>query len=1044
MFEVIQVFRVIQVFEVIQMFQDDLYVSGVPGDPGVSDMFQVIQMVQVIQVIHMFQDPCPPSIHLNSDFLPNQTERVLRAGSAFTLSCHGNGSVHWSSTAFRLLYRDQLPDPVKVNRSDVRHTGTYRCGYTNQSLVHLDIWIHLYVSDPSNPYSVFVTPRSIPSLKEGQDFLFRCLLTNPSITNLTLQLESGAGYRGQVLPHGMNVTVDPRKGALIRHLQRRFNGRYVCSGWRDGRQVRSTPVDLLVLPREQFEVTCLTSNPSHFYNVTWTHPHTQMASITVSRQYTNHLYINSTLTVAAVSLTHSGPYTCTAVNEAGVATAIAHLRVLDRPYLRMYLQQHANANTRTMEVNGALLANVSSSSMEIMEANEELVANVSTNRMEMNEASNANISGSSRVEAYEDRDVILTFVMNAYPPIRSHRWMIPTHVNNNNNTVYQESYTSNGTRSEASLLLRRVRQEERGQYSFHFSNSFFSGSMNIDLRIYRLPSVLVTLENNTLTCSSSGYPLPTISWYTCPGVKDTCGDISTYQVSPADVISQEEEEQVREYLALPLSTGFDITAECAANNSMGLSRGVFSLRSPGEPQMFFTTSLIGALSAAAVLLLLLLVVFYKWKQKPKYEIRWKIIESNDGNNYTFVDPTQLLYNYKWEFPRDKLRLGAVLGSGAFGKVVEATAYGLGTDNNITRVAVKMLKPSAHSEEREALMSELKILSHLGYHDNIVNLLGACTRGGPMLMITEYCSHGDLLNFLRGHAQDFMASILSVDEVEGEAFYKNMAAQHARLRSDSGISCCSEYQEMQPILSPGQKQLGVQRDSLSVGDLMRFSYQVAQGLDFLSTQNCIHRDVAARNVLLTDHRVAKICDFGLARDIRNDDNYIVQGNARLPVKWMAPESIFQCIYTVQSDVWSYGVLLWEIFSLGKSPYPNIAVDTNFYKMIKDGRHMDQPDFAPAEMYQLMTLCWSLEPTDRPTFKMIGQLINRLLPSPNDMLPHHSEQTSYRNIDECREEEEEAEEVRGRDTLKRRGEEEETCEEEEEEEGEAIIKNIYRLS
>lgn len=268
----------------------------------------------------------------------------------------------------------------------------------------------------------------------------------------------------------------------------------------------------------------------------------------------------------------------------------------------------------------------------------------------------------------------------------------------------------------------------------------------------------------------------------------------------------------------------------------------------------------------------------------------------------------------------------------------------------------------------------------------------------MLMITEYCSHGDLLNFLRSHSQDFMASILCVDEIEGGAFYKNMAAQQARLRSDSGISCCSEYQEMQPVLSPGQTPPSVQTDSLSVCDLMRFSYQVAQGLDFLSTRNCIHRDVAARNVLLTDVGVAKICDFGLARDIRNDDSYIVQGNARLPVKWMAPESIFQCVYTVQSDVWSYGVLLWEIFSLGKSPYPNVVVDTNFYMMIKDGGHMDQPDYAPAEMYELMRRCWSLEPTDRPTFKMIGQIIDRLLPP-----PCHSEQT-YRNVAAHREEEE----------------------------------------
>ncbi|XP_030294083.1 macrophage colony-stimulating factor 1 receptor 2-like isoform X1 [Sparus aurata] len=1019
------------------------------------------------------EPPGPPLIHLNSDFLPNQTEVVLTASTPFTLSCHGNGSVRWSSTAFNLMYEENLQDLVQVPRSNPKHTGTYRCGYSNQSLEHLYTWIHLYVKDPARPNSVFVTSRRPPHVKEDQDFLFRCLLTDPSVTYLTLQSEGSNGGRGRGLPRGMNVTFDPKRGALIRDLQRSFNGRYFCSGWKDGQQFKSEAVDLRVVPRlrhppsvsvsqavlvclegEKFEVTCRSSNPNHFHNLTWTDPSKKTLKLPVHRKpFDGRHYMESTLKISAVSQIHSGTYTCTAINDAGVATATTQLRVLDGPYLWIYLQpmQHANTNNKTTEVNEDLVANISSMPMKVqgqleakissgsLEVNKELIANVSTHKIDANGDSRVNISGSGMVEVYEGQDVMLTFVIESYPPIMNQSWTTPTKVKDNyNNIVYQETYTANGYRSEASLLLRRVRQEDRGQYSFHFSNSFFSGSYNIDLQIYRSPSTVVSVENDTLTCRSSGYPLPIILWYACPGFQDTCGDVSAYQVSPADVTSQEGEEEVRIHLTLPLSAG-DVTVECVAYNDVGESREIFN---PRQPKIFFTQPLIGALSAAAVLLLLLLVVFYKWRQKPKYEIRWKIIESTDGNNYTFVDPTQLPYNYKWEFPRDKLRLGAVLGSGAFGKVVEATAYGLGKENDITRVAVKMLKPSALSVEREALMSELKILSHLGYHDNIVNLLGACTQGGPMLMITEYCSHGDLLNFLRGHAQDFMESFLSVDEVEGEAFYKNIAIQQARLRSDSGISCSSDYQEMQPVLSPGQTNLGVQTGSLSVGDLMRFSHQVAQGLDFLSTRNCIHRDVAARNVLLTDHCVAKICDFGLARDIRNDDSYIVQGNARLPVKWMAPESIFQCVYTVQSDVWSYGVLLWEIFSLGKSPYPNVVVDTHFYKMIKDGGHMNQPDFAPAEMYQLMTHCWRLEPTDRPTFKVIAQLINRLLPSTGDTSPYHGDQM-YRNIDECREEEEEEEEITGRNTLKR-GEEEERRDDSDDKEEESVMKNIYQLS
>ncbi|XP_039633778.1 macrophage colony-stimulating factor 1 receptor 2-like [Perca fluviatilis] len=1013
--------------------------------------------VELIYCWFVSDSPGPPSIRLNSNLLTNQSKVVLTADSAFSLSCHGNLSLHWTTTAFRLQFLDPLPNPVEVTSSNPRHTGTYRCGYTNQSLQHLHTWVHLYVKDTAQPSSVFVVPNNLPDMREGRDFLFRCMLTDPSVNNLTLQSSDSRGGKVQDLPSSMDVTFDPQKGALIRDVQMLFTGHYVCSGWRDGKQFRSTAVHLFVIPRlrhppflsvsvdesvrlkgEQYDITCITSNPNHFYNITWTHPKKKMLNVSVSHLYSNkRLYINSTVAVAAVGREHSGDYTCTAVNEAGVATATTRLTVVDAPYLRIYLQRanaNVNANTKPTEINEDPMANVSRMLMEeqaepeanissnLLAVNGERATNVSSNGTDVN--GGANVSGSSLVEVYEGKDVMLTFVMEAYPPIRSQHWTTTTH--NNNDTVYQESYAANGYRSEASLLLHRVRQEDRGRYSFHFSNSFFNGSQNINLRVYRSPSVDISQENNTLTCSSSGYPLPTIFWYTCPGVQDTCGDLSTYQVSPADVTSQlEAEQEVKKQLMLPPSPD-DVTAECVADNQVGASRRVFNLRSAGTPGTSLTLALIGALIAVAILFLLIL--FVNWIMKPRYEIRWKIIESTEGNNYTFVDPTQLPYNQRWEFPRDKLRLGAVLGSGAFGKVVEATAYGLGSDN-ATRVAVKMLKPSAHSEEREALMSELKILGYLGYHDNIVNLLGACTRGGPMLMITEYCSHGDLLNFLRARAQDFMASMLSVDEVKGEVFYKN-----SRLRSDSGISCCSEYQEMLPALSPGQTHLGVH-------DLMRFSYQVAQGLDFLSTRNCIHRDVAARNVLLTDRCVAKICDFGLARDIRNDDSYIVQGNARLPVKWMAPESIFQCVYTVQSDVWSYGVLLWETFSLGKSPYPNVAVDTNFYKMIQDGRHMDQPDFAPAEMYKLMKLCWSLEPTDRPTFKMIGQLISRLLPSAGDSSPHHSPQSPYKNVAEFREEEEE-EEVRG--ALKREEEEDRHDDSDDKEEEEPMMKNIYQLS
>ncbi|CAL8362155.1 unnamed protein product [Lota lota] len=808
---------------------------------------------------------------------------------------------------------------LELHNTSWRQAGRYECGEPSS---HQTKSLDIFIPGHADPSSVFVIPKRIPTLEEGQDFLFECLVTDLSVSKLALRREAGE------LPPGMTVTLDPQRGALIRNVSLAFAGTYVCSAQKDGKEFTSKPGHLLVVARlrrppdisigqvffirvvgESLEITCRTTNPNHSFNVTWTHTHLQGLNVTVRQQYKdNQLHKNITVTLPSVQMWHSGQFICIATNQAGIATATARLTVV--------------------------------------------------------------VAEASVVEVWEGRDVILSFLTEAYPPLRHHQWDTPWL----SKASHQESSFSQQDRLVSELLLRSVRFEDRGNYTFFFSSLVFSGSHTIDLRVYRSPNAMIKLTGNqTLTCSSSGYPRPTIHWYKCPGISDTCGEKPTYQLSEADQSGETQELNEEVYRELALSPSIDDgTVECVARSQMGMSRDYYvsTVTRPPRP-VFFTSILIGSSSTALLLLLLLLVVLYKYKQKPRYEIRWKIIDGNQGNHYSFIDPTQLPYNdLKWEFPREQLHLGLVVGAGAFGKVVEATAYGLGEEDSIMRVAVKMLKSSAHSEEREALMSELKILSHLGYHDNIVNLLGACTRGGPMLMITEYCYHGDLLNFLRGRA-----SIL--DAEEGSTGYKNIE-DRSRFRSDSGISC-SEYQEMQPVTHPHNPHTlqGGELGSICLWDLLQFSHQVAQGMDFLSSRNCIHRDVAARNVLLTEFRVAKICDFGLARDIANDDNYIIKGNARLPVKWMSPESIFQCVYTPQSDVWSYGVLLWEIFSLGQSPYPNVVVDANFYKMIKAGRHMPRPDFAPAEIYQLMIGCWNLEPTHRPTFTVIGQLIKNLL-------------------------------------------------------------------
>uniref|UniRef100_A0AAY4B9P7 receptor protein-tyrosine kinase n=1 Tax=Denticeps clupeoides TaxID=299321 RepID=A0AAY4B9P7_9TELE len=843
-----------------------------------------------------------PRIRLNSREV-TQTEVMLTVGINFSLSCTGDPPISWAMVPPHCR-KQTYEDKIIINYAIAHCTGTYRC--KTQQGIYSDVY--LYVKDRDDLFTPQLLQNEVK--KEGSSHLFDCRLTDPRATDFSLLLGNGS-----TVPRGMRYVADPKGGIIVKDLLPQHSGNYKCSARIDGVQKFSSLYHLSIIEKvrtppaisaeqdryvrcvgETLEISCTFTNPNFVFTVTWTHSSGQVINtfhITLISCHKNKVRITSIVKIKNATLSDSGNFTCTASNEAGFNSSTIHLQVIDEPYIRL----------------------------------RPIVPDQQGRDIKINEGENLELD----VE------------VESYPEIESQWWDTPTHENSRNASFREEAClrTKNGCKN--TLRLKRIRAEERGQYTLHARSSRVYTSISFNVSVHQKPRVVGRWENRSLTCSATGFPLPSIYWY-------------------------------QYFLLRFLLILYIIFCVCVTANFTS-ARVIEVWHS-----QVFTPSLMGASGLALVLLLILVVVFYKYKQKPKFEIRWKIIEANDGNNYTFVDPSQLPYNEKWEFPRDKLKFGHILGAGAFGKVVEATAYGLGTDEIITRVAVKMLKPSAHSEEREALMSELKILSHLGPHDNIVNLLGACTQGGPMLMITEYCSHGDLLNFLRSRGEMFIISIISEHgSSEDSCLYKNISKQEVRIRSDSGISCsASDYQDMTLGMKSRPLSEETEMNSLGLEDLIRFSYEVAQGMDFLASRNCIHRDVAARNVLLTECCVAKICDFGLARDIMNDSNYVVKGNARLPVKWMSPESIFDCVYTVQSDVWSYGIMLWEIFSLGKSPYPEIMVDPRFYKMIKDGYHMSSPDFAPPEIYNIMEMCWNLEPTLRPTFSKVGQLIEKLLP------------------------------------------------------------------
>uniref|UniRef100_A0A673LYH7 receptor protein-tyrosine kinase n=1 Tax=Sinocyclocheilus rhinocerous TaxID=307959 RepID=A0A673LYH7_9TELE len=548
------------------------------------------------------------------------------------------------------------------------------------------------------------------------------------------------------------------------------------------------------------------------------------------------------------------------------------------------------------------------------------------------------------IEVMQGDTVELAVQIEAYPEVKRTSWKTPksnhTHEETFNRINNSDNYTS-------TIMLEKVGEQDYGNYIFTARSASVNASLIFTVHVYQKPNTLIKWENGSATCVATGYPIPRIQWFQCEDARAMCSYNQTSAVELMATQSTLEYEPVLVKSVLPVTNAnTTLTFECVATNIAGEDHDIFTFKSSLWPTSSWITEVfIGALCLA---ILGMLFLFYKHRKAHKYEIQWKIIEERE----------------------------------VFGKVVQATAYGLVKDESVTRVAVKMLKRNARFGEKEALMSELKILNYIGPHENIVNLLGACTQGGPMLMITEYCCHGDLLNFLRQRAETFVNNVFGVQSFpEDSNLYKNVAVQK---NNWTGYVNVSEAQSTQ--MSKDICQGGKDAWSLDNIDLLKFSYQVAKGMDFLASKNFIFLDLAARNILVADCRVVKICDFGLARDIMNDLNYVVKGNARLPVKWMSPESIFECLYTVQSDVWSYGVLLWEIFSLGVSPYPNVVIDAQFYKMIKDGYHMPQPDFAPQEMYTIMKMCWSLEPTLRPTFANIRELIAKLLPKQSSQVRH----------------------------------------------------------
>ncbi|XP_013174912.1 PREDICTED: vascular endothelial growth factor receptor 1 [Papilio xuthus] len=608
---------------------------------------------------------------------------------------------------------------------------------------------------------------------------------------------------------------------------------------------------------------------------------------------------------------------------------------------------------------------------------------------------------------YESQNVVLTCVASVYD-FANLTWIGIDDME----ILDSVEFTNNSFSYVAKLKLNNISPQNAGNYTCNavrYDNTEESQSIFITVAAKQPPIITEPLKEKNeevypyqplqLTCQAEAVPPPRIEWYKDGNLllNETNTDIITEmldhsRINSSVVIKQMLEENKGRY-------------ECVAVNEDEITREYFNIAiKEKSTNKAAYLSVIGGI----VFVLLLLIVYLVWKIRKEKQFRKELaaagllyfeegVTKSLNPDIGIDEQAELLpYDNRFEFPAEKLLLGKQLGAGAFGVVYKAEARGIINAEETTEVAVKMVKKTADNMYIKALATELKIMVHLGKHVNIVNLLGACTKNvgkRELIVIVEYCKFGNIHNYLQKHREVFIDQLTdNKDKNLGKvnkgfscssgssAFHSDyFSSNHTQETDNTFLNTGNTNRSGRKVSETGYVQPewrsnyesdysdGRAPRPLFSRDLLAWAFQIARGMEYLASRKVLHGDLAARNVLLAEDNIVKICDFGLARSIYKNDEYQKKENVSLTT---------DRIFSTQSDVWSFGVVLWELFSLAKTPYPNIS-PPSLLQRLSEGHRLEKPMYADDRLYEVMLRCWAQKPTARPSFTQLQEILGEFL-------------------------------------------------------------------